>query len=146
MMSAVRVLRALQSSKRSEAQTKAAVFTVVPAELSTNLAVHRRLCSNRDRTTGHINVGRPLQNPVNEPCQNPDIKKTTAQGVLPWRRGWVSWWRYNVGDLAVLDTCVTLDTVLTRVHLDTHECERHERWSPSRPRAGRKAWGESAAL
>ena len=90
------------------------MFTVVPAELSTILAVHRRDRSNRDRTTGHINVGRPLQNPVNEPCQNPDIKMTTAQGVLPWRRGWVSWWRYNVGDLAVLDTCALLDTVLTR--------------------------------
>ena len=90
------------------------MFTVVPAELSTILADHRRLCSNRDRTTGHINVGRPLQNPVNEPCQNPGHKKTTAQGVLPWRRGWVSWWRYNLGDLAVLDTCAKVDTVLTR--------------------------------
>ena len=146
-MSAVRVLRALQSQRAARHRRRPAVFTIVPAELSTILAEHRRDCSNRDRTTGHINVGRPLQNPVNEPCQNPrTLKRRQRPGVLPWRRGWVSWWRYNVGDLAVLDTCVTLDTVLTRVHLDTHECERHERWSPSRPRAGRKAWGESAAL
>ena len=146
-MSAVRVLRALQSSKSSEAQTKARRVHRPSRRVEHKMLYTTVKFKSRSHDGGTlITVGRPLQKQNPMAYQNPDIKKEIALGVLPWRRGWVSGWRYNVGDLAVLDTCVTLDTVLTRVHLDTHECERHERWSPSRPRAGRKAWGESAAL
>ena len=66
-----------------------------------------------------ITVGRPLQKQNPMAYQNPDIKKEIALGVLPWRRGWVSGWRYNAGDLAVLDTCVTLDTVILGSRINT---------------------------